>query len=293
MEPLISASFIASFFAGVAALLAPCCVTVLLPTYFASIFKQKTTIFLMTFVYFLGLLAVFMPIGLGASFLSQALREYHNGIFSFGAIFLIMLGLTLILGIKISIPAPIHPKLKTAGIGPVFTLGIFSGIATTCCAPVLAGVLTLSILPGSAFLGGVYTLAYVLGMIIPLFIIATMLDRINLTQKLFIFRKNVNYSLFGQKVTVTFSSLFSGIMFFVLGFVILYLSLTNQLFSHSYYQVDINIYFAKFTKGIEIFTKLLPEFVWAVFFIGLFLIILKSGINQIKNLEKKGGKSEL
>src|SRR3989338_8320750 len=172
MDLLISASFIASFFAGVAALFAPCCVTVLLPTYFASIFKQRSTVFLMTFIYFLGLLAVFMPIGLGVSTITQLFSEYHNIIFTAGSLFLIFLGLTLILGVQFSFPAFVHPQLKNSGLLSVFVLGVFSGIATTCCAPVLAGVLALAALPASFLLGGAYTLAYVLGMVIPLFVLS-------------------------------------------------------------------------------------------------------------------------
>ncbi|MDP3987548.1 MAG: cytochrome c biogenesis protein CcdA [Candidatus Levybacteria bacterium] len=290
MESLIGASLIASFLAGVAALLAPCCITVLLPTYFASIFKQKATIFLMTFVYFLGLLTVFMPIGLGASFFSQVFREYHDTVFLFGGIFLILLGLTLVLGKQFSIPVKVHPKLRNSGLMSVFVLGLFSGIATTCCAPVLAGVLTLSILPGSVFIGGVYTLTYVLGMVIPLFIIALMLDKANLTQRFFAFRKTINYSFFGQKISTTISNLFSGVMFLILGFVILYLSWTNRLFSHSSYQVDINIYLAKLTKIIAGLTKPIPELVWVFLFIGLFLLILKFGISQILNLLRREGR---
>lgn len=189
MEPLISASFIASFFAGVAALFAPCCITVLLPTYLASIFKERVAVFLMTFVFFLGLLVVFLPLGLGASFLTQLFSRYHNTIFTLGAIFLIFMGLFLITGVKFSLPIMIHPKLKNYNPASVFVLGVFSGIATTCCAPVLAGVLALSALPGSYFLGAAYTLTYVLGMVIPLFIMALVIDKTGATQKLFIFKK--------------------------------------------------------------------------------------------------------
>lgn len=286
MEPLISASFIASFFAGVAALFAPCCITVLLPSYFASIFKQKTMIFLMTFVYFLGLLTIFMPLGLGASFLSQIFSQYHNTIFLIGAVFLIFLGLILITGRQFPLTIT-QPQLKKYDFGSIFVLGIFSGIATTCCAPVLAGVLTLSVLPGSIFFGAIYTLAYVLGMVTPLFIIALLIDQTNLTEKFFIFKKGVSYSFMGQKIETTFSSLFSGIMFLVLGIIILLLAKTNKLYTHASYQVDINIYLTKFVKSIEVFTKLIPDPLWALFFLCLFLLIIKVVLNQIKNLKRK------
>ena len=47
---LVMASLVTAFIAGVAALFAPCCITVLLPAYLGSIFRQKATIMLMTLV---------------------------------------------------------------------------------------------------------------------------------------------------------------------------------------------------------------------------------------------------
>lgn len=288
MDLLVSASFIASFFAGVAALFAPCCITVLLPTYFASVFKEKSTIFLMTFIFFLGLLTVFLPLGLGVSILSQFFSQYHNIIFAAGSLFLILLGTGLFLGLNLSLPFVIHPQLKKYDFASVFVLGIFSAIATTCCAPVLAGVLALSVLPGSIFLGAIYTLAYVLGMVLPLFLIAAFLDKINFTQKFFAFRKTITYSLFGKKMRLTISSLFSGVMFLVLGIVILFLAQTNQLTSHSSYQITVNIYLTKLIKVISGFTKIIPEPIWAIFFVVIFLFILKLAISQILLIIKKG-----
>lgn len=286
MDLLISASFIASFFAGIAALFAPCCITVLLPTYFASIFKQKTLVFLMTFVYFLGILSIFLPIGLGVSFLTQTFSQYHDIIFIIGGVFLLFLGITLLLGQQFSLPFSVHPELKRQDFVSVYVLGIFSAIATTCCAPVLAGVLTLSALPGSVFLGGVYTLAYVLGMVLPLFLIAFFLDKVDFTKKFFAFRKTVSYSVLGQKISLTLANLFSGLMFLILGIVIIYLARTQQLTSHSSYQVALNIYLTKFIQSISQFTKLIPEFGWAIIFISLALSIIFMAIKQFKSLQK-------
>lgn len=293
MDLLISASFIASFFAGVAALFAPCCITVLLPTYFASIFKQKTTVFLMTFVFFLGLLTVFLPLGLGVSILSQFFSQYHNIIFADGSLFLILLGTSMLLGLNLNLPFAIHPQLKKYDFASVFVLGVFSAIATTCCAPVLAGVLALSVLPGSVILGVVYTLAYVLGMVVPLFVVAALLDKVNFTQKFFAFRKTVVYSVFSKKIKLTISSLFSGAMFMLLGILILFLAQTNQLTSHSSYQITINIYLTKLVKFLGTFTKLIPEPIWAIFFIVVFLIIFRLAVGQFLLIIKKGEKREV
>ena len=90
---------------------------------------------------------------------------------------MLVLGTILLLGIHISMPFRVNPAFKKHNAISVYTLGIFSGIATTCCAPVLAGVLTLSALPGSFVWGGIFSLIYVLGMVMPLFIIATFLDK--------------------------------------------------------------------------------------------------------------------
>lgn len=284
---LTGASLIASFFAGVAALFAPCCITVLLPTYFASIFKQKVMIFLMTFVYFLGLLVVFMPLGLGATLLSQFFSSYHNTIFSLGGIFLVLLGATLIAGKQFTLPITVHPELKNYDVGSIFVLGVFSGIATTCCAPVLAGVLALSLLPGSFILGPAYILAYVSGMVIPLFVIALFIDKTNLTQKVFVFRKTISYSILSQRISTTLSSLFSGVMFLALGIIILFLAETDQLISHSSYQLTMNIYLAKLTKSISTVTGVIPDSIWGFFFVGLFLVITWFAIRQVGSLLEK------
>src|SRR3989344_375479 len=192
-EILIVASLIAAFIAGIAALFAPCCITVLLPAYLGSIFRQKRTVMLMTFVFFIGLLVVFLPLGLGMAWLGTLFSQNHDLIFSIGGIFLLILGASILLGYHFSLPHTIHSKVKVKGAFSVFILGIFSGVATLCCAPVLAGVLALSILPGSIFFGGLYALVYVLGMVAPLFLIAFFLDKSDFSQKLNFLKKLVSY----------------------------------------------------------------------------------------------------
>ena len=152
---LIISSLVTAFLAGIAALFAPCCITVLLPAYLGSIFRQKRTVILMTFVFFLGLLAVFLPLGLGIAGFGQMIKENHDIIFIIGGVFLACLGISILLGRHFSLPFTPRPNMQVQGAASVFALGVFSGFATLCCAPVLAGVLALSILPGSIFWGGI------------------------------------------------------------------------------------------------------------------------------------------
>src|SRR4030067_333378 len=153
MEILVGTSLVAAFVAGVAALFAPCCITVLLPSYLGNVFREKYKIFFMTFIFFLGVLTVFLPIGLGASFLAQLFSKYHNVIFTVGGIFLITLGIMMLFGKKFgTTPTSIRDGMKRH-VSSIYVLGIFSAIATTCCAPVLAGGLTLSVASGTVMWG--------------------------------------------------------------------------------------------------------------------------------------------
>ncbi|TSC94176.1 MAG: Cytochrome c bioproteinis protein transmembrane region [Parcubacteria group bacterium Licking1014_1] len=285
MEALFSiSSFVATFIAGLAALFAPCCITVLLPSYFASVFREKYKVFLMTFIFFLGISTVFLPIGLGAGFLSQILKQYHNIIFGSGGIFLMILAIILLTGTHFSLPFRVSPSFKKHNAFSVYTLGIFSGIATTCCAPVLAGVLTLSILPGSFLWGGVYSLSYVLGMVAPLFIISLLIDKSEAQIKFSgFFRKNISYSIIKRKFSLTISELISGLVFLLMGSAIIYLAITDKLFVHS---PEANIFIVDITSKAYNFLKFIPEYTWALFVILAVGLIIFLSFNQFKKENK-------
>ncbi|MEK7104560.1 MAG: cytochrome c biogenesis CcdA family protein [Patescibacteria group bacterium] len=286
METLVGTSLIVAFVAGVAALFAPCCITVLLPSYLGNIFKEKYKIFFMTFIFFLGILTVFLPIGLGASFLAQLFSKYHNTIFTVGGIFLIILGITMLLGKKFTTPTSVRDGMKRH-VSSIYVLGIFSAIATTCCAPVLAGVLTLSVASGSIVWGALYTLAYVMGMTLPLFIIAAFLDKTNLTEKFTNAKKTVSMKIGSFSWQITVSELISSLIFLLMGSYITYLAFSNKLFTHSSYQLDMNIWNAKFLNAINGFVVLIPEYVWALLFVGIVAYVSYVFINQYKIKKQK------
>lgn len=204
-----------------------------------------------------------------------------------GGLALVGLGISLILGKSFSIPSPVHPSIKNKGVLSIYVLGIFSAIATTCCAPVLAGVLALSAASGSILWGGVYTLSYVLGMVLPLFIIATFLDKIDFTKKFFSLHKPRSINLFGHNYRFIFSELAAGIVFLGMGIYIIYLALTNQLFMQSGYQLGINLFLDNLVRGVHRFTQAIPEIVWAGLALLVFILITKFAIKQYKNYDKQ------
>lgn len=230
---------------------------------------------LMTFVFFLGLLVVFLPLGLGMAWLGQALSQYHDAIFITGGIFLALLGVLILLGIHFSLPFSIHPKTKIVGAGSVFVLGIFSAFATLCCAPVLAGALALSALPGSILWGGIYSAAYVLGMVVPLFVIAYFIDKTNAVQKLGFFKKQLSYSIFGRKVELRYVDILAGATFLLMGALILYLAKAGRLaMQGSAYQTAVNIYMANTTNLINTFISKIPAIVLIFVIAALALLIV-------------------
>lgn len=276
MELLLGASLIATFIAGVAALFAPCCIAVLLPSYFASIFREKYKVFLMTFIFFLGIFTVFLPIGLGAGILSQIFKQYHDIVYGLAGIFMLVLGVILLLGIHFSLPINVHPAFKKHNAISVYTLGIFSGIATTCCAPVLAGVLTLSALPGSFIWGGIFSLVYVFGMVLPLFVLSVLIDKSYFTQKITkIFQKAITYPLGKKIIRITISEAISGGVFLFMGLLIIVLDILGKLYMSEEYQRQMNIFLINLTGKVNDFVKSIPGYAWIIILILAMALIVR------------------
>ena len=280
MELVAAASFVTAFIAGTAALLAPCCIGVLLPAYLGSVFKSKSKIFLMTFVYFLGILTIFLPLGLGIAGLSSFFTDNHGLFFAIGGAFMLVMGVLMLLGKSVMLPIHVHPKLEKYDFGSIYVLGLFSGVATTCCAPVLAGVLALSALPGSIWLGGLYALTFVVGMVVPLFIMALLVDRTQVLERFKSLKRKVSYSLFGRQITANLSHLIAGAIFSIFGAFILIYERTNPDAFGSGYQLEINLLAARATRFIDRIFGAIPEWLWALAFIVLFVLIARSAYRQ-------------
>lgn len=283
MEPtLLTASLVTAFIAGIAALFAPCCITVLLPAYLGSIFRQRRTVLAMTAVFFLGLLAVFLPIGLGFASLGALFSKNHDLIFIIGGAFLLLLGASILLGFHFSFTFTKHPKSKIKGPGSVFLLGVFSAIATLCCAPVLAGVLALSILPGSLFWGGFYSFLYVSGMVAPLFVIAFFMDKYDLTSKFEKMSQGVSYKIFGREITVTVAEIIAGSMFFLLGIFIIYLAKAGKLaMEGNKFQTSVNILMSNLTTSINNWIAKIPISLIAVIGVIIVCVIVVFAIRKL------------
>jgi cytochrome c biogenesis protein CcdA len=176
-EVLFGTTLLASFLGGVVALLAPCCVSVMLPAYLSNGFRHRGGVVPATLVFGAGVATVILPIGLGATALSSLLITGHLWIFSIGGALMIMAGAATLAGWKPNLPMPGARAAKEGSFGSAYVLGAFSGAASACCAPVLAGVAVLSgaaaSFPAALSIGA----AYVGGMVTPLAVVALLWDK--------------------------------------------------------------------------------------------------------------------
>src|SRR3989442_91846 len=69
-------------------------------------------------------------------------------------------------------------RVRGSGAARVLTLGLASGVASSCCAPVVVGVVAMSALAASPLGALGLAAAYVLGMVFPLFLAALFSDRL-------------------------------------------------------------------------------------------------------------------
>lgn len=239
MNLLIGGSILAAFFAGMVALFSPCCIVFLLPSYLASAVKQRRwALFPLTMVFTAGLALIILPLTLGVGLLASTLTRYHLPLYILGGMLMLTLGALAIAGRSWTMPGLRAPALRSDA-GGVFALGVFSGIASSCCAPVLAGVLALSALagslPGSIALG----LAYVFGMVFPLLLIALAWDRFRLGERRLLTGHPVNLRVAGRALRTTTTNLLVGIAFVAMGLGVITLALLGDPTAAPGFQIGI------------------------------------------------------
>lgn len=280
MEIIFGASIIAAFLAGIVALFAPCCITVLLPAYIASAFREKKDMLKMTFIFFAGLSTVLIPIGLGAAGLAQFFQDFHKQLWVFGGLFMLVLAVMSIRGKGISLPFSkgLKEKLKIDSQNhskSVYFLGILSGAATSCCAPVLAGAMTLAVLSGGFWKAIIVTFAYVFGMIFPLFLTAYFYDKYKFDQSKFVKGKNLNLKFGAKNIMVHSTNLLSGIMFALIGGTMFILGVTSNAYWSPQHQAELGKSLTAWSIDIFSFLEIVPDFIWGAVVIGFFIYFVR------------------
>ena len=261
MNLFVGGSILAAFFAGAVALFAPCCIVFMLPAYLASAVKgRRWRLFPLTLVFAAGLAIIILPLTLGVGLLAATLTRFHTPLYLTGGLLMLALGGLAVAGKSWSLPwLNRSPSLDRTDVAGVFGLGVFSGVASSCCAPVLAGVLALSALagslPGSMALG----LAYVFGMVFPLFLIALAWDRFHLGERRLFKGHDVTVRLGSRSLRTTTTNLLVGLVFGAMGAGVIILALAGNESAAPGFQAGIGSLLERVFAGVLRLTRGVPD----------------------------------
>jgi cytochrome c biogenesis protein CcdA len=258
---LTTGSVLAAVLAGGVALFAPCCIVFLAPSYLAVAVKNRRWRLLpLTFVFAAGLALVLVPITLGMSLVAGAVANYHAPLYYAGGLLMLGLAALSLSGRMVSLPSFLRaPDTGRGDSASFFALGVFSGIASSCCAPVLAGVMTLSALSGSAVGGLTLGLAYTFGMVFPLFAMALLWDRFRLGERRFLRARPVRLRVAGRVLATNTVNLTVAVAFAVMGGFVIFLANTGRMTSGPGFQVAIGRGLSRIFARIEAWTEPVPE----------------------------------
>lgn len=262
-ELLTTGSILAAFFAGGVALFAPCCIVFLAPSYLAGAVKNSRWRLLpLTFVFAAGLGLVLVPITLGMSLLSGAIAKYHQPLYWAGGILMFALAAMALSGRMWSMPSMLRaPDTSGGDTASFFALGVFSGIASSCCAPVLAGVMTLSVLSGSPVGGFALGIAYVFGMVFPLFVMALVWDKAKLGEKRFLRAKPVRLRVAGRLVATNTVNVAVAIAFVIMGGFVIALAGSSDMTGGTAAQAWASETLTGVFAGVQDFLSPVPEWI--------------------------------
>jgi cytochrome c-type biogenesis protein len=222
-------SLLAAFIAGAVALFAPCCIVFMFPAYLgAAVRNRRWRLVPFTFVFAAGLALVLVPVTLGVGLLTRPLMRFHGLIYTFGGLLMLAMALFAATGKTWSLPMlKGSPDLRRTDSAGVFALGVFSGAASSCCAPVLAGVVTMSAVAPSLPSAAVIGLAYVFGMVFPLLLMTLAWDRSGLRQSKRIRGKDIHWSLWGLRFHTNTLNLVAAGAMGAMGLLFVFLAVTG------------------------------------------------------------------
>ena len=211
---VVEVSFLASFLGGLLSLLSPCS-ALLLPAFFAYAFQSRGELVGRTAVFYLGLCATLVPLGMGVSAVSSLVYGYRSTLITVSGLAIIALGVIQAFGGGFTF-GPIERlrgNIKGNSLVATFFLGAVYGFAGFCSGPILGAVLTVAASSGSVLRGAGLLATYAAGMAAPLFLLALLWDRFDLGHRRWLRGREVSLGPLRFHTT----SLLSGLMFVVVG----------------------------------------------------------------------------
>jgi len=263
-------SLFAAFVAGGVALFAPCCIVFMFPAYLAAAVRNRRwRLVPLTLVFAAGIAVVLVPVTLGIGFLTRSLLQFHGPIYFLGGV--LLLGLAVISAMGVSWALPMlrgAPDIQRTDSGGIFALGVFSGAASACCAPVLAGVLTMSAIAPSLTQGVAIGLTYVFGMVFPLLVMTVLWDRLGLGDRPAFRGREVQWSLAGRTFTTNTINLVSAGLFAVMGIVLFVVSFTGESIAPTF-QAGIGVWIEDLLMPVVRWMEPIPDLAVGMGLVGI------------------------
>lgn len=261
---LLTTSVLTAFLGGAVALFAPCCVSVMLPAFFATSLERRRDLVPTAGLFALGVGLVILPIALGASGLSRLVSGEHLPVFLAVGLVMVAMGLATLAGWRL--PLPMAGGRPVRGTGPVRTLalGAFSGVASACCAPVLAGVVALSGAAGSFLTALVLGVAYVFGMVAPLFAIVLVWDRRDWGQSFLLKGRALRLRAAGRTWALGLTSAVAGALLVAMGVLVSVIAFTGPSMSTGGWQVALSTDLQHGAHEVVAFSSHLPGWLSAL-----------------------------
>ena len=224
---MLEISYLTAFVGGILSLLSPCS-ALLLPAFFAYAFQSRKDLLAKTAVFYFGLAATLVPLGMGISAVSRLVYGERNTLIVVSGAVIIFLGVLQLLGRGFKLPGPLsrmRGMVRGETTGATFALGAVYGFAGFCSGPILGAVLTVAASSGQVFRGAVLLAIYALGMAAPLFLMATLWERFDLGRRSWL--RGRELSIGGLQVHTI--NLVAGVMFILLGVIFIAYEGTSAL----------------------------------------------------------------
>jgi cytochrome c biogenesis protein CcdA len=198
-----------------------------LPAFFAYAFGGGGELVRKTGVFYLGLAATLVPLGMGVSAISALFYGQRGILITLSGVLLIAFGVLQLLGRGFAIGPleRLRGRIRGDSAGAVFSLGAVYGFAGFCSGPILGAVLTVAAASGGALRGALLLAVYAAGMAAPLFLMALLWDRLDLGGRRLLRGRGVSLGPLRLHTT----SLVSGVMFVALGVIFIAYEGTSAL----------------------------------------------------------------
>jgi cytochrome c biogenesis protein CcdA len=209
---VVEVSLLAAFFGGVLSLLSPCS-ALLLPAFFAYAFGGGGELVRKTGVFYLGLAATLVPLGVGIAALSALFYGHRSALILASGTLIIAFGVLQLLGRGFTFGPLARLRARIRGDTAVFALGAVYGFAGLCSGPILGAVLTVAAASGGALRGAPLLAVYAAGMAAPLYLMALFWDRLDLGNRRLFRGREISFG----RLRLHTTNLLSGAMFILLG----------------------------------------------------------------------------